>query len=104
MMQDICEGPDTHMIFPMAAGELRFRKIPDIAQSELTGEAIRLHLGLFVRLNPGLLSRIGYSLMLKNARGRIRTDGPLLEQILSLSPLAWLGYPRSRGEKSAGVI
>ena len=30
----------------------------------------------------------------KSARGGIRTHELLIDQILSLAPLAWLGYPR----------
>ena len=39
-----------------------------------------------------LLSR---SLRSLDARGRIRTDGPLRDSVLSAAPLAWLGYPRA---------
>ena len=39
------------------------------------------------------LSLVRYAHSL-DARGRIRTDGPLRDSVLSAAPLAWLGYPQ----------
>ena len=42
-----------------------------------------------------LLSRSVPPVPRSNARGRIRTDGPLRDSVLSATPLAWLGNPRA---------
>ena len=81
-----------------AAPELEVRGTGFEPEEDVPGRSLRSLPGLRLpEFEPTLLPHSVPSGPSLSARGRIRTDGPLRDSVLSAAPLAWLGNPRSYG-------